>query len=451
MSEPPVRFGTDGVRGRANTVITPELVLALGRAAGSTLGDGPVLIGRDPRRSGSLLESALAAGLAAEGRDVVRVGVTSTPALAWLAARDGVAAAMLSASHNPFGDNGVKLFAPGGTKLGDDQQADLERVLGVLYADRPAPEPADAAVGAVTDHPDPHSAYLAWLGERLEGRDLTGLRLVVDCANGSASAIAPIALRATGADVVVVAAEPDGVNINRNVGSTAPDLLSRRVLDEGAHLGLALDGDADRLLAVDERGRLVDGDHLLALFAADLRARGRLADDTVVVTVMSNLGFRLAMQEAGVEVVETPVGDRHVLAELEANRWSLGGEQSGHLVFRDLATTGDGLLSGLLLCDLVRRSGRPFGELADEAMTQLPQVLVNVAVDAAAIDLDETLGPDLADVEHELGERGRVLVRPSGTEPVVRVMVEAPTETAARAAADRLAAVLRASPAALSS
>lgn len=444
MTEPPVRFGTDGLRGQANRVITPELALALGRAVGATLGSGPVLVGRDPRRSGPLLEAALAAGLAAEGRDVVRVGVTSTPALAWLASRDDRAAAMLSASHNPFGDNGVKLFAVGGTKLGDEQQAELERVLGLMYRERPTPEPYDAAVGVVADHPEPHARYRGWLVGQLDGRDLAGLRVVVDCANGSAWELAPQVLRAAGADVVVIGAEPDGININLGVGSTAPELLSGRVIAEGAQLGLALDGDADRLVAVDEGGRVVDGDHLLALFAADLRAAGRLAQDTIVVTVMSNLGLRLAMDQAGIRVVETPVGDRHVLAALEANRWSLGGEQSGHLVFRDLATTGDGLLSGLLLCDLVQRAHRPLSALSDEAMTQLPQVLVNVAIDAAGIDLDALLGPEIERVTGELGERGRVLVRPSGTEPVVRVMVEAPTEATARDAADRLAGVLQA-------
>ncbi|MEO1063477.1 MAG: phosphoglucosamine mutase [Actinomycetota bacterium] len=443
MNELPVRFGTDGVRGPANTAITPEFVVALGRAAGRQLGDGPVLIGRDPRRSGSLLEAALAAGLAAEGRDVVRVGVTSTPALAWLAATHGWAAAMLSASHNAFGDNGVKLFAPGGTKLDDDVEARLEDELAVLYAERTAPTVAGVDVGVVDDHPDPTSDYLAWLAAQLDGRRLDGLHVVVDCANGSGSVFAPTALRATGADVTVLAADPDGANINRGVGSTAPEVLARRVVEEGADLGLALDGDADRLVAIDDRGGVVDGDHLLALFATDLRARGRLRDDTVVVTVMTNLGFRLAMAEAGIAVVETAVGDRNVLVALDANGWSLGGEQSGHLIFRELATTGDGLLCGLLLCDLVARSGERLSEMAAAAMTQLPQVLVNVPADASAVDVDAVLADELAAVEGELGDHGRVLVRPSGTEPVVRVMVEAPTSAQAEQAAERLAGVLR--------
>ena len=444
MNELPVRFGTDGVRAQANTAVTPEFVLALGRAAGQLLGDGPVLVGRDPRRSGPLLESALAAGFAAEGRDVVRVGVTSTPALAWLAASHGWAAAMLSASHNAFADNGVKLFAPGGTKLDDDIEQELEDRLEVVYRDRPAPRPAGADVGVVEDHPDPTSGYLAWIVDQLDGRRLDGLRVVVDCANGSGSVFAADALRATGAEVTVLAAEPDGTNIDDGVGSTAPDGLARLVVEQGADVGLALDGDADRLVAVDDQGGLVDGDHLLAMFAGDLRDRGRLRDDTVVVTVMTNLGFRLAMSEAGIRVVETAVGDRNVLAALDANGWSLGGEQSGHLVFRELATTGDGLLCGVLLCDLVRRAGRPLSELASESMTQLPQVLVNVPADASSMDLDAVLATELDAVEADLGGRGRVLVRPSGTEPVVRVMVEAPTGDEAERAAERLAAVLRA-------
>ncbi|MEM8902713.1 MAG: phosphoglucosamine mutase [Actinomycetota bacterium] len=444
MSELPVRFGTDGVRGAANTSITPEFVLALGRAAGQLLGDGPMLLGRDPRRSGTLLESALAAGIAAEGRDVVRVGLTSTPALAWLAATEGRAAAMLSASHNAFGDNGVKLFAPGGTKLDDDVERELEDRLSTLYSDRPAPTASGAAVGTVSDHPDPTSAYLAWIVERLDGRRLDGMRIVVDCANGSGSVVAPAALAATGAEVTVLAAEPDGTNINRGVGSTATEGLARRVVEEGADLGLALDGDADRLVAIDDRGGVVDGDHLLALFASDLRDAGRLRDDTVVVTVMTNLGFRLAMESAGITVVETAVGDRNVLAALDTNGWTLGGEQSGHLIFNELATTGDGLLCGVLLSDLVRRSGRSLADLAAASMTQLPQVLVNVPVDAGSVDIDDVLADRLSAVEDELGTTGRVLVRPSGTEPVVRVMVEAPTAEQAERVADDLAGVLRA-------
>jgi phosphoglucosamine mutase len=435
-----LRFGTDGVRGR-DTELTPEWVVALGRAAASALGGGRFVIGRDTRRSGPLLESALAAGLAASGVDVERLGVLPTPGVAWVSATEGVAAAVISASHNSYTDNGVKLFAPGGHKLSEDVEVRLEAELERLQGGEPVCSAGGTRIGTVTDR-DVAGGYVDALVASLEGRRLDGLSIVVDPANGAASVVGPEVLGRLGADVTVIHADPDGTNINAGCGSTHPGALCRTVVATGADLGLAFDGDADRVLAVDHRGEVVDGDQLLAVFALDLRRRDLVRDATVVVTVMANLGLRQAMADHGVTVVETPVGDRHVLAALERGGWSLGGEQSGHLIFRDLATTGDGVLSGLLLADLVARAGRPLAELADGAMTRLPQVLRGVTVEQRPERLPEAVVAEVAAVEAELGATGRVLVRPSGTEPMVRIMVEAPTSTQAEAAADRLVAAV---------
>jgi len=434
-----VKFGTDGLRGVAGTELTAELALALGRAAARILGGPRFVVGRDTRRSSAWLEAALAAGLAAEGVDVELLGVLPTPGVAWHAARDGVPAAMISASHNPFQDNGIKLFAAGGRKLADDVEAKLEADL--LAASAPS-----ATVGEVRHRGDVAEPYVQHLVDTLGGRTLDGLRIVIDCANGAASAVAPAALRRLGCDVEVLAAEPDGVNINAGCGSTHPEALQARVVESGADAGLAFDGDADRVLAVDHLGRLVDGDHLIAMCAIDLAGRGSLVADTVVVTVMTNLGFRLAMPERRIGVVETKVGDRYVLEALDAGGLTLGGEQSGHVIFRELATTGDGVLTGVQVLDLVRRRGRPLAELADEAMTSLPQVLRNVRVAQKGLDVSRAIAAEVEAVETELGDRGRVLIRPSGTEPLVRVMVEAPTPELAESATARLvAAVERAS------
>jgi len=446
-----VRFGTDGVRALANRDLTPEIALAVGRAAVRAFGAERVLIGRDTRLSGPMLEAAVAAGVCAEGADAVLAGVVPTPAVAFACERDGVVGVVISASHNAFADNGLKLFAPGGGKLGDDQQSAVEAVIAeALDADGAATGAAvaDAPVGAdvgsiLVDHALAEH-YAASVGGVTEGRRLDGLRVVLDGAHGAVAAIAPEVFADLGAEVSVIAVEPDGVNINDGCGSTHPEALQRAVLDVGADLGLAFDGDADRLLAVDERGMLVDGDQILALCATDLRDRGRLAGDTVVVTVMSNLGFRQAMAREGIGVVETPVGDRHVLAAMAEGGFSLGGEQSGHLVFGDLGTTGDGLLSAVVLADLVVRSGSQLGALVDAAMTKLPQVLRNVRVDRPMPDVAERLAAEIADVAGELGDTGRVLLRPSGTEPVVRVMAEAPTEVEAAAVVDRLVAAVEA-------
>jgi phosphoglucosamine mutase len=417
-------------------------VFALGRAAARVLATsgGPFLIGRDTRLSGPMLEGALASGIAAEGVDVGRLGVVPTPGVAWLSAADRLPAAVISASHNPFADNGIKFFGAGGRKLADDTEARLEQELDELLARAPAAS-LHGSVGAVSVYGQT-GRYVEALLATLEGRTLDGLRIVVDCANGAAFDLAPEVLRRLGADVEVLFDAPDGTNINDGCGSTHPQALQAAVTERGAAAGLALDGDADRVLAVDHTGELVDGDQIIAACALDLRERGTLKDETVVVTVMTNLGFRLAMEEHGIGVVETPVGDRNVLEALEQGGWTLGGEQSGHVIFRDLATTGDGVLTGIRLLDAVVRSGRPLAELAS-VMTRLPQVLRNVRVKSRdGLDGADRFWDEVRAVEADLGERGRVLVRPSGTEPVVRVMVEAPTDARAERAAERLCAAL---------
>jgi phosphoglucosamine mutase len=432
-----VRFGTDGVRGRANTELTPSFALDLGRAAARVLRASVAVVGGDSRISTPMLEAAFVAGLASEGVEVHRLGVTPTPAVAFEAARLGAMGAVVSASHNPYHDNGIKLFAPGGTKLPDEVEARIEAALASL--DGYAAEPA-----AIHGRGDSGAAYVEHLLGMLEGRDLTGLRIVVDAANGAASHLVAEVFARTGAHVVVVNDQPNGTNINADCGATAPDALRAVVTAERAHVGIALDGDADRLIAVDEQGDIVDGDHILAICASDLRERGRLRADTVVVTVMTNLGFRLAMDAVGIHVVETAVGDRYVLEALAAGGYSLGGEQSGHVIFTEHATTGDGMLTALALLDVVQRSGRPLSRLAAAAMTQLPQVLVNVRVSERRTDIAELIAPEIAAAETMLGLTGRVLIRPSGTEPLIRVMVEAPTADQAAATAQSLAAAIRA-------
>jgi phosphoglucosamine mutase len=397
-----------------------------------------------------LLQAALSAGLASEGVDVVDVGVMPTPGVAHASVERRAPAAVISASHNPYWDNGVKFFSAGGSKLADDVEAALERELDRVLAEPSGASPAvptRADVGRISIDACAADRYEQFLLDCLAGRSLEGLRVVLDCANGSASLVAPRAMRAAGAEVVAVLGDqPDGTNINDGCGSTDPRRLSEAVVSGGADLGLAFDGDADRLIAVDAGGNVVDGDRILALFATDLAGRGLLAGGTVVVTVMTNLGFHHAMRAAGVNVHTVGVGDRYVLEALDANRWVLGGEQSGHVVFRSLATTGDGALSGLLLADLVLRRERPLGELAGAVMQRLPQVLRNVAIAGRGV-LEGAAGArvqsELRDVERALGGQGRVLLRPSGTEPLVRVMVEAPSQEQAEEAADRLVVVLQ--------
>jgi phosphoglucosamine mutase len=430
-----VKFGTDGLRGVAGTELTAELALALGRAAARILGGPRFVVGRDTRESGPWLEAAFAAGVAAEGIDVELLGVLPTPGVAWLAAEAGVPAAMISASHNPFHDNGIKLFGAGGRKLSDEVEARLEADL--LASSSPI-EP----IGRIRHgEDDGRERYVGHLVGSVDTRGL-GLSVVIDCANGASSVTAADALRRLGCDVDVLHASPDGRNINDGCGSTHPEGLQARVVELGADIGLAFDGDADRVLAVDHTGRIIDGDHLIAMFAIDLAARGRLAASAVVVTVMTNLGFRIAMRERGIRVVETKVGDRYVLEAMEREQLALGGEQSGHIIFRELASTGDGVLTGIQLLDLVHRSDRPLAELADEAMTSLPQVLRNVRVERRGLDVSAAIADEIASVTSELGDHGRVLIRPSGTEPLVRVMVEAPTAEIADDAAARLVAAV---------
>jgi phosphoglucosamine mutase len=436
-----VRFGTDGVRGVANAELSAELVLALGRAAARVMPATAFVVGRDTRRSGPMLQAALSAGLAGEGADVIDVGVVPTPAIAWLSATRNIPGGVVSASHNPFADNGIKLFARGGVKLSAQDEATIEEELDrILDPTVRGPRNAEGyGVGRLITESGVIDAYVDHLVSLLEGRRLDGLRMVVDSANGAASGVARRLYEHLGAQVVPIGCDPDGSNINAGCGSTDTDALARAVIEHGADLGLALDGDADRLLAVDADGVVVGGDELLALFTVDLADRGRLAGNTVVVTVMTNLGFRLAMDERGIKVKETPVGDRHVLAALDADGLSLGGEQSGHIIFRRSSTTGDGLLTGLVLSDLMIRSGKSLAALLDGLMTRVPQVLVNVSVP----DTELLVGADavwsaVAEEEERLGGDGRILLRPSGTEPLVRIMVEATGDGVAEAIARRL-------------
>lgn len=442
-------FGTDGVRGPADE-FTDDYVVALGTVAARILGSSFV-IGRDTRESGARIERALAIGLGRGGASVAILGVAPTPAVAWIAARHSICGAVISASHNPWSDNGIKFFGPGGRKLSDAVEAELEAALSAVLTDADFvgsrapdadsdPAPAPRSIPEI----DPAVELEAWTASlRASVTDsMRGLRVVIDCANGAQSFLAPTVLSALGVELEVLHSSPDGRNINDGCGSTHPEDLQRRVVASGAQVGLAFDGDADRLLAVDETGAVVDGDHLLALFADDLRSRGSLRSDQVVVTVMTNLGFRLAMAERGIDVLETPVGDRYVLEALARTGGSLGGEQSGHIVFADLSTTGDGLLSGLQLLDLVARSGRRFSELAAASMTQLPQVLRNVRVVTRRSDIAELLAEEISIEQEQLGGLGRILLRPSGTEPLIRVMVEAETVAVAEAVAGRLAAAV---------
>jgi phosphoglucosamine mutase len=430
------------VRGVANADLTPELLLHLGRAAARVLGPGPFMIGRDTRWSGPMVAAALATGLAAEGTDVVDLGVLPTPGVAWFSVLENRPAAVVSASHNSFEDNGVKFFTSGGHKLSDETEERLEAELDRLLSGTRATEEAvtGTAVGRIISQPDA-GPYVDAIVDSADGRRLDRLRIVLDCANGAASEVAPAVFGALGAEVQVLHDRPDGRNINEACGSTHPADLQRAVVRSSADAGLAFDGDADRVVAVDHTGELVDGDQLIAICAIDRKERGLLPDSTVVVTVMANLGFREAMAERGITVVDTAVGDRYVLEALEKAGWWLGGEQSGHVIFRDLATTGDGILTGVQVLDAVARSGRTLAELAS-VMTRRPQVLRNVRVARRQLDDASALWAEVRAVEERMAGRGRVLIRPSGTEPLVRVMVEAPTPEEAEAACDVLCATV---------
>ncbi|MBI1350550.1 MAG: phosphoglucosamine mutase [Actinomycetales bacterium] len=438
-------FGTDGVRGLANRDLTAELALDLAVAAAHVLGDigafeghrPKAVVGRDPRASGEFLEAAVVAGLASAGVDVYRVGVVPTPGVAYLTEALGAdLGVMLSASHNPMPDNGIKFFARGGVKLDDSIEDQIESRMR-----EPWDRPTGGAVGRVVDAYDAIEQYKEHLLGTLAHR-LDGLTIVVDCANGAASALAPEVYAAAGANVIAIHAQPDGLNINDKCGSTHMEDLVAAVLAHGADAGIAHDGDADRCLAVDSLGRHVDGDHILAILASAMDREGTLASATVVATVMANLGFKQAMTAAGIMVVETAVGDRYVLEAMRDGGYTLGGEQSGHVIMSEFATTGDGVLTGLHLLAEVAASGTSLAALAD-AVTKLPQVLVNVrGVDKARIHDCPPLQDAIARAEARLGDAGRVLLRPSGTEPVVRVMVEAATQEEAQAVTDELAAVV---------
>ncbi|MGH3718027.1 MAG: phosphoglucosamine mutase [Pseudonocardiaceae bacterium] len=440
----PRLFGTDGVRGLANSELTPELALAVSGAAVRVLaeqglGHRPVaVVGRDPRASGEMLEAAVTAGLTSTGADVVRAGVLPTPAVAYLVGAFGAdLGVMISASHNPMPDNGIKLFAAGGRKLPDAVEDEIAaRVDGCGFE-----RPTGARIGRVRDAPDAAGRYVDHL-LLATPQSLEGLRVVVDCAHGAASAVAARAYRRAGAEVVELHAQPDGLNINDGCGSSHLEWLREAVPARRAAIGIAHDGDADRCLAVDATGEVVDGDQIMAILAVAMRESGELARDTLVATVMSNLGLHLAMREHGVAVRTTPVGDRYVLEELAAGGFSLGGEQSGHVVLPAYATTGDGLLTALRLMARMAGSGRSLADLA-AVLTRLPQVLINVVVaDKTAVATAPEVAEAIAGAEAELGETGRVLLRPSGTESLVRVMVEAPTEAAATTIAQRIAKVV---------
>ncbi|NNF52984.1 MAG: phosphoglucosamine mutase [Acidimicrobiales bacterium] len=426
---PSPRFGTDGIRGLANHDLTPEVATALARGVSLSLLPRRVIIGGDTRVSGPMLEAALVAGFTASGVDVILLGVVPTPSVAAaVAAGDaGTAGIMISASHNPWHDNGIKVFGPGGRKLSDADEVDIEQAY-LAFLERtpaePTPEMPEGpiAVGAAISVPSPVD-HLGILAQGADA-DLTGLNVVLDCANGSAAPWAQQVFASFCGSVSVIGANPDGTNINSGVGSTYPEAVAAAVLEAGADVGLAFDGDADRLIAVDHTGRVVDGDRILAILATDRLARGKLTHNTVVVTQMSNLGFRRAMESAGITVVETAVGDRYVLQAMAEGGFVLGGEQSGHVICADLATTGDGMLAGLQLLSAMVRSGQPLSHLAGNAMVQYPQVLKNVPLKKNDPDIMTKLQPVIKQAQSELGDDGRVLVRLSGTEPLLRVMVE---------------------------
>ncbi len=457
-------FGTDGVRGVAGQDLTSQLALDVSRAAATVLHDSGAfaakeaagrrplaVVGRDPRASGEFLEAAVVAGLAGSGVDVLRLGVIPTPAVAFLTRDLGAElGVMLSASHNPAPDNGIKLFGAGGFKLPDAVEDEIEAHIGM------PPRGVDqlpAGFGRVSDAERERDRYTQHLLSSLPattgpdgqpGAPLAGLTVVVDCAHGAASDFAPRMLQQAGAKVIAIGAEPDGLNINDGCGSTHLDVLRAEVIRHAADAGIAHDGDADRCLAVSADGAVIDGDQILAVLALALAGQGRLAGNTVVTTVMSNLGFRNAMQDAGITVVETAVGDRYVLEAMRAGQFRLGGEQSGHIIMLDHATTGDGLLTALHLLATAARQALPLADVA-AVMTRYPQVLVNVpGVDKSRVAASPELAAAVAAAEQELGTSGRVLVRPSGTEPAVRVMVEAVESDQAHLMADRLAAAVRA-------
>ena len=439
-------FGTDGIRGLANVDLTAELALDVAVAAAhilvESLGDKSkrprAIVGQDSRASGEFLEAAVVAGLTSAGVDVYRVGVLPTPAIAFLVAESGAdLGVMISASHNPAPDNGIKLFARGGEKLADSLEAAIEARMG-----EPWQRPTGAHVGRVIEDTSAREKYIAHLLKSVDV-SLSGIKVVVDCANGAASFVAPMALEKAGATVIAIANKPDGLNINDGVGSTHLDFLRDAVLKNKADIGIAHDGDADRCLAIDAAGNVIDGDFILAILAQGFKSRGKLNEATVVATVMSNLGFLIAMKEAGINVVKTAVGDRYVLENLLENNYTLGGEQSGHIIMREFAGTGDGLLTALQLIAEMARSKKSLQELS-KIMNRFPQVLINVSgVAKEKLDSSTVIKAAVTKHEAELGDAGRILLRASGTESLVRVMVEAQSDNIATEIAEKLAAVVK--------
>ncbi|MCL6548710.1 MAG: phosphoglucosamine mutase [Alicyclobacillus sp.] len=437
-------FGTDGVRGVANQELTPELAFRLGRAGAYVLTarhrGSRIVIGKDTRISSDMLETALISGVLSMGVDVLRLGVVSTPGVAFITRHlHADAGVMISASHNPVEDNGIKFFGGDGFKLLDDTEEEIERMLS--EPQDTLPRPTGAAVGRMYDEPAVIAYEKFLLGTVTHRFD--GLHVVLDCANGAASAIAPAVFRKLGAKVTVLNDQPDGVNINVGCGSTHPHVVQRAVLAHEADVGLSFDGDADRLIAVDATGQVIDGDYIMAICARALKERGALRNNTVVATVMSNLGFVKAMEKLGIRVERTAVGDRYVMEAMRQGQHVLGGEQSGHIIFLNHTTTGDGILTALQLVDVVVESGRPLAELAS-IMTRYPQLLENVRVrDKRAWRDNDRIREALAAGEEMLGDNGRILVRESGTEPIVRVMVEGPDERVLQECISRIVRVVR--------
>ena len=438
-------FGTDGVRGVANSELTPELAFKLGRIGGYVLTKDAtarpkVIIGRDTRISGHMLEGALVAGLLSVGIEVMRLGVISTPGVAYLTrVMNADAGVMISASHNPVADNGIKFFGPDGFKLTDDQEAEIESI---LDGEDSLPRPVGADLGTVSDYFEGGQKYLSYLKQTVE-EEFLGIHVALDCAHGATSQLATHLFADLEADISSMGSSPNGLNINEGVGSTHPEKLAALVLERGADVGLAFDGDGDRLIAIDEKGQIVDGDQIMFIIGKYLNSKGRLKKNTIVSTVMSNLGFYKALEDNEMMSVKTAVGDRYVVEEMRANDYNLGGEQSGHIVFLDYNTTGDGLLTAIQLVNIMKATGKRLSELASE-MSIFPQRLVNVrVVDKHAVTQNEKVAKTIAEVESVMAGNGRVLVRPSGTEPLVRVMVEAATEDECESYVNRIANVVK--------
>lgn len=438
-------FGTDGVRGVANSELTPELAFKLGRCGGYVLtkdkNHPKVLIGRDTRISGHMLEGALVAGLLSIGAEVMRLGVLSTPGVAYLTKALGAeAGVMISASHNPVADNGIKFFGPDGFKLSDEQELEIESLMDMEEDQLPRPVGSD--LGQVNDYFEGGQKYLQYLKQTVD-EDFSGIHIALDCAHGATSSLASHLFADLDADLSMIGASPNGLNINEGVGSTHPETLAAFVKEKEADIGLAFDGDGDRLIAIDENGDIVDGDQIMYICGKYLKEQGRLKHSTVVSTVMSNLGFYKALEANEIESIQTAVGDRYVVEEMKKNGYNLGGEQSGHIIFLDYVTTGDGLLTGLQLVNIMKMSKKPLSELAKE-MQKFPQKLVNIRVtDKHHVTDNEKVSAIITEVENEMNGNGRILVRPSGTEPLVRVMAEAATEELCNTYVERIAAVVK--------